>query len=91
MAAGCLALTWGVVRALFRAAFALWAFVLSLFGTTLFLAGLLSVYVFAAAFIPLMFQAPVVMQQIGVAAERFNAVIEPVEDCSQTFLPCISW
>lgn len=88
MAAGCLALTWGVVRALFRAAFALWAFALSLFGTTLFLAGLLSVYVFAAAFIPLTFQAPVVMQQIGVAAERFNAVIEPVEDFVAALLSC---
>lgn len=88
MAAGCLALAWGVVRALVRAAFALVAFALSLVGTAAFVAGILSLYLLAAAFMPLTFQAPVVMQQVGVAADRFNAAIEPVEAFVAGLLAC---
>lgn len=88
MAAGCLALAWGVARALLRAVFALVAFALSLLGTATFLAGILSLYLFAAAFMPLTFQTPAVMQQVGVAAERFNAAIEPVEAFVAGLLSC---
>lgn len=88
MAVGCFTIFFGLLRAVVRVVAAPITFAVEALGAAVFLLGPLSIYAVLFLFMPMSYSSQTVLQEIGVAADRFNSAVEPITNLVNGLFAC---